>query len=209
MSRFEFISRSPVSCVKSVAVIGCGATALYFLKHIVDNGSYGLALTFFSAPSSPGAGIPNDAERVGMEALANIACADVPDLPVAPEEWFASQSDRWLDEQQIERQLIEPGFIPTHQALEKYFEAQFQSLLHSAANIGLSVRSLRQTTVTDMQATDRGVMLTFYGSASDEGNIIDFDYAVIATGHPCPPAPQWSAHQASSRWMAAVSASYL
>jgi len=189
MSNAKRVPSSTSSHSKSVAVIGCGPTALYFLKHVVDNPSRGLAITFFSASETLGAGMPYNAAWVGEDTLANIACEEIPDLEMAPDEWFRNQSDDWLHEHRLNQHLIGPGFIPSRHLLGQYFEKQFDTLLSSASNMGISIRCLRQVTVTDIVPAEAGMTIVFRQAEAE--NWLKFDYVVMATGH------TWSADDIS------------
>lgn len=181
MSNIKSISHSRHSHAKSVAVIGGGPTALYFLKHVVENGMHEVALTFFSTSETIGAGMPYSRAWVGTETLANIACEEIPDLETPPHDWLLSQSDNWLQENNINRLMIGPGFIPARYLLGQYFEEQFETLLSRAVNMGITVNCQRQVTVTDLLPTETGMTVVYRHPDGEEK--IPFDYVIMATGH--------------------------
>ncbi|MCJ9669420.1 MULTISPECIES: FAD/NAD(P)-binding protein [unclassified Neorhizobium] len=195
MSKLELIPDLTPDYAKSVAVIGCGPTALYFLKHVVDNHSRGLSITFFSASDSLGSGMPYHRDWVGEQTLANIACEEIPDIETAPDEWLMGQSERWFAQNHMDSRPIGPGYIPTRHVLGEYFEAQFKAMLSNAAKVGITTRCLCQSTVTDVAPTKTGVSVAFRRGGGNE--TMEFESVVIATGH------HWSGDDASRpRFMA-------
>ncbi|WP_117195880.1 FAD/NAD(P)-binding protein [Rhizobium terrae] len=181
MSKIEFIPSPAPAYTKSVAVIGCGPTALYFLKHVLDNRSDRLNITFFSASDRLGSGVSYHHDRVGDQTLANIACEEIPNIVMAPNEWFISRPKYWLEQNRMDSRRIGPGYIPTRHVLGEYFEAQFKMLLVNAAKLGIAVRCLRQSTVTDVVPAANGVKVVFLKDG--EAKTMEFESAVIATGH--------------------------
>lgn len=198
MTIFEYFPRSEKKA-KSVAVVGDGPTSLYFLKHVIKNRSTDLQVTFFGASKRVGVGMPYEASLVGWENLANIACEEVPDLQVSPHEWLSSQSDSWLLKYGADRRLIGPAFIPTRHLLGEYLESQFQSLLYSAAKIGIPITCMRRTLVTDLVPLDGGVNVLYRNAGSREDETMYFDHVIVATGHSFPQTDSPSGDEQAAR----------
>ncbi|WP_158269016.1 FAD/NAD(P)-binding protein [Ensifer sp. NM-2] len=182
MAKFEFFSAPERQSPKSVAVVGDGPSALYFLKHIVQHCSSDLQLTFFGQSGRMGGGLCYDASFVGRESLANVACQEIPDLHIPAHEWFLRQPESWLLEHGIDRQEIGPTYVPTRDVLGQYFDGQFRSLLFSAVKAGISITCQRQTVVKDLVPLGGGVNVVYRSADADADETLYFDYVVVASG---------------------------
>ncbi|MBY5775479.1 hypothetical protein HFN63_36825 [Rhizobium leguminosarum] len=185
---------------QSVAVVGCGPTALYFLKHVIDNKQNNLRLIFLNKSQEFGMGMPYDPNWVGFNTLANIACEEVPELDSPPHVWFSSQPEDWLKDHGADRSLIDHHFIPTRFLLGKYLEAQFHALLIKAKRHCIDVICLKEVTVVDVSATEMEGARVIYRDASGVQKLLEVDTVAIASGHHWPAAANDQPRYYASPW---------
>lgn len=187
--------------IETVGVVGCGAAALYFLKHIVDNETPNIDITFFSSSKRLGAGMPYDSNIVGTESLSNIAAEEIPDLEVSLDTWLLSLPDARLQEYKLDRAMIGPGLIATRAVLGDYFQAQFEALVAEAARQGVGIRYYLGVNVTDVASSGaRQNKIVFQQQSGRMDQSLLFDHVVIATGHHWPADENARGRVLSSPW---------
>jgi len=172
---------------KNIAVVGGGATAVYLLYHLVQNGIPGTTVNVVDTAERPGLGMPYSTAWVGDEHLANIACDEIPDLLEPPDAWLNAKSDGWLAEHSIKRSDISGSFILPRVILGMYLEDQFRALCNLGRAKGMHIDFLGNNKVTDVAQLPDGKVRTSMQPVSGSGSIdLIADKVVIAAGHVWP-----------------------
>ena len=121
--------------------------------------------------------------------LANIASIEIPPLPRRLVDWLQDQSDAQLARYGIDRPNIdERSFFP-RLILGDFLADQFTTLVDRARSSGIEVAVRTVTTVSDVRLVDDGLELTVKTLRFQSENV-EFDYAVLATGHQWPEEPE-------------------
>lgn len=182
---------------KCVAIVGSGPTALYALQDLIKCKS-SLAICIFEASDMAGKGTPYQRGINDPAMLSNIPSIEIPDLPENLVTWLASQSDKYLSEFEIERDDISDRAFYPRVVIGDYFRAQFAMIvaMGKKANHTITVHECCQ--VTDIALNGNQFCVRFGAGAKSEY----FKYAIIATGHSFPAAPETSPGYFSAPWPA-------
>ncbi|OYW31461.1 MAG: hypothetical protein B7Z47_01050 [Chthoniobacter sp. 12-60-6] len=167
-----------------LAIIGSGASAIYLLKHILDQA--GLlrrqirAISIFEKSSITGMGMPYSPQTTDVFNMSNISSEELPELPVTLGNWLRSQDPAVLKELHVQDVKISDSEVYSRLALGRYLQAQYRTLVSRLGECGIEIQEHAACEIVDVQdqPTGDGVMLT-----SSKGGLHAFDRVVIATGH--------------------------
>ncbi len=184
-----------------VAIIGTGPSAIYVLKHLLDNvDQFRPQLTdvfLFDKRETLGVGMPYDRTTTDKFNMCNISSAEIPQLDCSLVEWLHSLSDVELLRQGIDRIDIDEDETYCRTTLGDYFHHQIDSIIAACRLSGVNVHEhpgCPVTDVVDRQSSD-GVVVHFGASQS-----VDVDRVVIATGHSFEEPDEPSAGYFASPW---------
>ena len=169
---------------KNIALIGSGATALYFLKHLADNvltlQSNVEEITVFEKGMHMGMGMPYNPETTDTYNLANISSEEIPQLPESFGDWLRKQDIEDLAAYNIKILPIDDAEVYSRIALGAYFQEQYRVLIKRLIEKGIQVNQIAEEKVTDLvlnPENKRWVIKT------EKLNPRDFYKVIIATGH--------------------------
>ncbi|WP_373073834.1 FAD/NAD(P)-binding protein [Zeaxanthinibacter enoshimensis] len=167
-----------------VGVIGSGATALFFLKHVSDRLEVFrdtiLEITIFEKEDKMAMGMPYSPRTTDIYNLANISSDEIPELPETFGNWLRNQDSDTLKALNIKDRDIDDSEVYSRVALGHYLHAQYTSLVNKLKSGGVAVRELNNTKVADV-VYDKPC--TPVKVIDERGKKYDFSKVVIATGH--------------------------
>jgi uncharacterized NAD(P)/FAD-binding protein YdhS len=121
--------------------------------------------------------------------LANIASIEIPPLPRNLIDWLQDHSNAQLASYGIDRSAVsERAFFP-RLIIGDYLADQFATLVAQGRSSGIEIAVRTSTTVSDVRLVKAGMELTVTASRSKLEKV-EFDYAVLATGHQWPEEPE-------------------
>ncbi|MDC6352225.1 FAD/NAD(P)-binding protein [Zeaxanthinibacter sp. PT1] len=167
-----------------VGVIGSGATALFFLKHVSDQlevfRDILLEITIFEKEDKMAMGMPYNPRTTDIHNLSNISSDEIPALPETFGNWLRRQDKQTLQALNINDRDIDDSKVYSRLALGYYLHAQYGKLTFKINSGGVAVREMNNTMVTDIvYDTDRSMVKV----VDDRGEVYDFSKVIIATGH--------------------------
>lgn len=177
------MTAEPVALLPTIAVVGSGPSAIYTLKHLVEDRCIG-RVVMFEAGDRPGVGTPYDARHNPPVMLANIASIELPRVHDTLLGWLAS-----LDPDQRTRLGISPEhlherhFFP-RMVLGEYFEAGLAQLIDAARGAGIRVELRAHSPVLDLVSSGGRVEVMYRSGGATLSEA--FDFVVLATGHAAP-----------------------
>ena len=167
-----------------LAVTGSGPSALYFLKHLMDDvecfrGSLE-SIVIFEKTELAGCGMPYHPETTDRFHRANISSEELPELPEKFADWLEKRDREELIGWGIEKEKISASEVYCRLALGEYFHDQFHQLIAQLREAGIPVDVRTSSAVDDISDLfDEGQVEVKFS----EGNSEKFDTVVIATGH--------------------------
>lgn len=167
-----------------LGIVGSGASAIFLLKHILDNATLlraGLqSIDVFEQRREVGTGMPYNRRTTDHYNICNISSAEIPALSHTLVDWLASLSESQLSDHGLQRKDIDDDEMYRRTTLGDYFQSQFQSLAEDLRCAGITVRTHVACAVTDIvDSPERdSVEMCF-----NDGESIEVDRVVIATGH--------------------------
>lgn len=172
-----------MSDLSNLAVIGSGPTALYLLKHIVDNNltlrDRIQTITIFEKELKLGMGMPYRPKTTDIYNLANISSEEIPMLTISFADWLRAQDVETLDKLNIQDSKIDDSEVYSRVALGSYFEEQFNQLILSIECCGIKVVRIAESEVIDLKRlSDSEVLIT-----TANGKSYTCTTVVIANGH--------------------------
>ncbi len=173
-----------MSTIGRLAVIGAGPSAVYLLKHLLQEiDQFAGVLTqvyVFDKRAALGVGMPYDRQTTDVYNLCNISSAEIPPLDRTLVDWLHALPDDQLTAQGIVRSDIDADETYRRTTLGDYFHAQYASIAEELRSRGVTVSEFSNCTVHDVVdlGDDGGVEVRF---GMDERVIVD--RVVIATGH--------------------------
>ncbi len=165
-----------------LALIGSGPTAIYLLKHILDNLEVLLneiqSITIFERGGYMGMGMPYNPETTDIYNLANISSEEIPELPVAFGDWLREQDSSVLSELNVTERPIDDSQVYSRLALGAYLREQYLTLINKLETDGIHIEEVQGIEVRDIALIENRVTVR-----TDNGDYNDFAKVVIATGH--------------------------
>lgn len=168
----------------SVAVVGAGPTAVYFLNDLIKRAP-GCSVTFFEAGEEAGRGMPYAMSHNDNGMLANIASIEIPPLRQTLSQWLSGLSDNIREEMGVSAHEDDEREFYPRVVLGRFFAAQFAMLVAAAEVQGFKVRVWDKTRVLDISPSASNVVIRYQGP-TDEMCLKQFDAVMIATGHTWP-----------------------
>ncbi|RXG11207.1 FAD-NAD(P)-binding protein [Leeuwenhoekiella aestuarii] len=169
---------------KNIALIGSGATALYFLKHLADN-VYNLKcsveeIAVFEKGIYMGMGMPYNPETTDRYNLANISSEEIPELPESFGDWLRKQDIETLNAYNIKVFPIDDAEVYSRIALGAYFQEQYKVLIKRLTKKGIQVNQIQEETVKDIVFNEEHKSWIIKTQKLD---FLNFHKVIIATGH--------------------------
>ncbi len=169
---------------QELAVIGSGPSAIYLLKHLLDDAELSArhvgCIAIFEKSDITGMGMPYNPRLMDRYNMSNISSLEVPELPVTFGDWLRGQDASFLWELGVEDSEISDSRIYSRLALGQYLQAQYRTLLAGLVEIGIEVREFAGCEIVDVRcdSPEGGVVLETGAGARHR-----YDRVVIATGH--------------------------
>lgn len=167
--------------MKKIAIIGSGPTGIYTFYSLLNNPSP-LSVTVFEQSDEAGVGMPYSDEENSRLMLANIASIEIPPLFITYLDWLRELSESHLARYNVNKATLHDRQFLPRILLGEYFRDRFLTIVEKARQRGFEVEIHESSRVTDLDASESGVML----SVNDEPFPTRFDLAVVATGHVWP-----------------------
>ena len=166
------------------SIIGSGASAIYLLKHLVDQSSllsrYIDRISIFEKSSVIGQGMPYSAHMTDRFNMSNISSEELPELPVTFVEWLRSQNLEILEELGVDAHTIGSKEVYSRLALGRYLNAQYRTLAENLSLAGITLIEFPNCEIVDVicEPNIGEVILKTHG-----GQMHRCDRVIIATGH--------------------------
>jgi len=173
----------------SIAFVGAGPTTIYTLCAFLRELTGAASVTIFEEQPRAGLGTPYRPGWNDPAMLSNIASIEIPPI--------GETLIAWLDRQpraRLVRLGIDPDGIDEHAfyprlALGEFFLDQFNGLIASSAEKGVTVEIATSCRVSDIVAEDGGLRLTIDPKRGERWERV-YDRVVLATGHQWPEEPE-------------------
>ena len=166
----------------TLAIIGSGATTIYFLKHFLDHiqilKNEINDILIFEKGGIMGLGMPYSPLTTDKYNLANISSEEIPDLGIGFADWLKLQEDGYLEDFGIAKNEISESEVYSRLALGAYFKSQYISLRDELIAVGIPVTEYSSEDIVDVvPEKDK------YKIVSSSGRRVAAHKVVIATGH--------------------------
>ena len=170
--------------MKKIAIIGSGATAIYLLKHLMDN-TYVLKkhieeIAIFEKGDILGMGMPYNPHTTDLYNLSNIASEELPELIITFVDWLKMQTKKTLKDLGLASQEISKSEVYNRLALGQYLQAQYKEIIKKLINDGIVVNEYPNSEVIDIEYIPKNQQVTL---SILKGKTYTYDKVVIATGH--------------------------
>ncbi len=170
--------------MKKIAIIGSGATAIYLLKHLMDNTNilknHLEEIAIFEKDDILGMGMPYNPNTTDLYNLSNIASEELPELIITFVDWLKMQTQKTLDDLGIGNQVINKSEVYNRLALGRYLQTQYQGIFERLIDQGINVKEYPKSEVIDVDYVSKTEKVTLKIA---NGNAYDYDKVVISTGH--------------------------
>ncbi|WP_265595060.1 FAD/NAD(P)-binding protein [Haloferula sp. BvORR071] len=168
----------------NLAIIGSGPSAIYLLKHLLDEGKFLkrwlASISVFEKSQLTGMGMPYNPLTTDRFNLANISSEELPELPVPMVDWLESLDQEDLRGLGLEGEEISAEKIYPRLVLGQYLHSQYRVLLSGLQERGIHVREFPGCEITDIQdLPEEGAVRL----VTANGGTHSFERVVIATGH--------------------------
>ncbi len=168
----------------NLAIVGCGPTAIYLLRHIANHAStlapFLASITILERTSLAGFGMPYHPETTDIYNMSNISSEEIPALPKTFFEWLLEQDAEKLREWQIDPDHLSESEVYPRLPLGAYFHAQYTALISSIRAAGIPISEKTRCNVEDIVPGTHGKS---FDLEIGDGARMRFDSIVIATGH--------------------------
>ena len=115
--------------MKKIAIIGSGATAIYLLKHLMDNTDvlheHIDEVAIFEKDDILGMGMPYNPKTTDLCNLSNIASEELPELIIPFADWLEQQDKKTLKNLGLADEKISKSEVYNRLALGQYLQAQY------------------------------------------------------------------------------------
>ncbi len=170
--------------MKKIAIIGSGATAIYLLKHLMDNTNalknHIEEIAIFEKGDILGMGMPYNPRTTDLYNLSNIASEELPELIITFVDWLKMQTKKTLKDLGLANQEINKSEVYNRLALGQYLQAQYKEIIKKLIEEGIVVKEYSNSKVIDIDYISKNQQVTL---KILKGNSYTFDKVVIATGH--------------------------
>lgn len=166
---------------KTIALIGGGPAALFFLKHMISKNIRPEKIIIFEKNEYLGMGMPYGSAGSGNEHVANVSANEIPELMSDIEEFISQYPiegfDEYVNAGKINRNQVIPRLI-----LGRYLENQFKLYIKAAQKADIEVIALTNKNVKDIRSTDTHS----YSVITTQEEKYNADIVLLSIGH------QWS-----------------
>ncbi len=163
---------------KTIALIGGGPAALFFLKHLISKKIHPASVIIFEKNEHLGMGMPYGPSGSGKEHVANVSANEIPELLDDIEEFIKHHTiegfEEYVNAGKINRDQVIPRLV-----LGKYLENQFKMYIKLAKKAGIDIIVHTSTTVEDIKIEHDHS----YAVITDQGEKQHADIIVLCTGH--------------------------
>ncbi|WP_308992341.1 FAD/NAD(P)-binding protein [Mariniflexile litorale] len=167
-----------------LAIIGSGPTAIYLLKHILENANFLYrqigAITIFEKENMMGLGMPYNPETTDKYNLSNISSEEIPELPESFSGWLRNQNPELLRKFNITHFPIDDSAVYSRLALGAYFHDQYKLLVEKLVSYGFHITELPRHDVKDIVVNKNSNEAEVIVNGSQTYSFIK---VVIAVGH--------------------------
>lgn len=167
-----------------LAIIGSGASAIYLLKHLLDEisllGRCFAEISIFEKGGITGMGMPYNPRTTDRYNMSNISSEELPELPVTFGDWLRGQEPSLLMELGVEVEEISDSEIYSRLALGRYLNEQYHIIVGKLSEGGMVIHDFPGCEIVDVccaSPEERVVLRTAVGGS------YACDRVVIATGH--------------------------
>ena len=170
--------------MKKVAIIGSGATAIYLLKHLMDNTNvlknHIEEIAIFEKGDILGMGMPYNPHTTDLYNLSNIASEELPELIITFVDWLRMQTKKTLKDLGMANQEISKSEVYNRLTLGQYLQAQYKGIIQKLIDQRIAVKEYPNSEVVDMDYVSKNQQVIV---KILNGNTFTYDKVVIATGH--------------------------
>lgn len=167
---------------KRIAILGGGPSGLFMYKRLIESGNVDFEVDIFERKSTLGSGMPYSTEGANDEHITNVSDNETPGLVTSIAEWILTIPKDILDRFQIDPDKFNEYKVLPRLLFGYYLADQFSLLQQSGAEAGILTRVHYQSNVIDVSYNEKDKEV-WVETATDK---INFDYAVICTGHNWP-----------------------
>ncbi len=170
--------------MKKIAIVGSGATAIYLLKHLMDNTdvlkNHIDEIAIFEKGDILGMGMPYNPNTTDLWNLSNIASEEIPELMMPFVEWLRDQSKSTLKALGLADKEISKSEVYSRLALGEYLQDQYRAILSELSEAGIKVQEFPNSEVVDITPRTKEGEVTL---KTIHGDKFAFNKVVVATGH--------------------------
>ena len=170
--------------MKKIAIVGSGATAIYLLKHLMNNTfilkNHLEEISIFEKGDILGMGMPYNPHTTDLYNLSNIASEELPELIISFVDWLKMQSKKTLKDLGLANQEISKSEVYNRLTLGQYLQAQYKDIIKQLNDDGIVVKEYPKSEVIDLDYVPKHQQVILKNSNNDT---YVFDKVVIATGH--------------------------
>lgn len=166
---------------KTIALIGGGPAALFFLKHLVTKKIQPKSILIFEKNEHLGMGMPYGTSGAGHEHVANVSANEIPELINDIEDFIKDHPltgfKEYINDGKINRDQVIPRLV-----LGKYLESQFKIYIKLAKSSGIDVKVLTNNKVTDIKSLNDHSYTVF----TNQDQNYNADIVLLSIGHQWP-----------------------
>ena len=169
---------------QSLALVGSGPSAIYLLKHVLDNAEilqrYVDSISIFEKSGILGVGMPYSPETTDRYNMSNISSEELPELTESFASWLRAQDPGQLRELGVEDSEISDSEVYARLALGEYLKAQYREIVRRLADYGIGIHEHAACGIADVKdlPDEECVILV-----TARGEKHRFNQVVLATGH--------------------------
>ena len=183
-SRTKLLLTPEMKPRERLAVVGSGASAIYLLKHFLDDAEllkqHFAEISIFEKSSLVGVGMPYSPLTTDRYNLSNISSRELPALTESFGDWLRAQDASMLRDLGVETDGISDSEVYSRLALGKYLNAQYQAITARLNEAGITVREYPACEITDVKILPAEEGLVLLTAKGDQHR---FERAIFATGH--------------------------
>lgn len=187
--------------MKKIAIIGSGATAIYLLKHLMDNTDvlqeHIQEIAIFEKGDIMGMGMPYNPNTTDLCNLSNISSEELPELILPFAKWLKQQDKKTLKVWGLAGRKISKSEVYNRLVLGQYLQAQYQAIIAQISEASIIVNQFPNAEVLDIVYHDREGDVTL---TVGDGSTRRFDKVVVATGHAWSEADEVASGYYASPW---------
>jgi hypothetical protein len=168
----------------SLAIIGSGPTAIFLLKHLLDEMALlhekVAEISIFEKSLILGMGMPYSPLTTDRYNMSNISSEELPELPESFADWLRARDPSELKALDLEGVEISDSEVYSRLALGQYLQCQYATLVSRLMETGIHISEYSGCEIADIQDRPDHAKVTV---TTATGTQFEFDRVVIATGH--------------------------